>query len=107
MTSLVAALFSRSRHPAPLVAGLSPRAASCRDRPGRRAAAQADDDVVSERYLAWSLAAVGLLIGIVVIRVVDNSLARFVAKVEYERTLEILCQRSIKLFLWLILNHPD
>ena len=49
---------------------------------------------ISQRYLAWSLAAVGLLIGIVTIRVVDKSLARFLAKVEYDRTLEILCRRS-------------
>ena len=60
-------------------------------------------EYMSQRYLAWSLAAVGLLIGIVAIRIVDNSLARFFAKVEYDRTLEILCQRTVKIFLWLIL----
>ena len=60
-------------------------------------------EYISQRYLAWGLAAVGLLIGSVTIRVVDNSLARFLAKVDYDRTLEILCQRSVKIFLWLIL----
>ena len=59
-------------------------------------------DYIARRYLAWGLAAVGLLIGGVIIRVVDNSLAKFLAKVDYDRTLEILCQRSVKIFLWLI-----
>ena len=59
---------------------------------------------LAQRYLAWGLAAVGLLIGIVIIRAVDNRLARFMAKVDYDRTLEILCQRSVKIFLWLILT---
>ena len=58
---------------------------------------------ISQRYLAWGVAAVGLLIGIAIIRAVDNSLARFFANVDYQRTFEILCQRSVKGFLWLIL----
>ena len=60
-------------------------------------------EYISQRYLAWGLAAVGLLIGSVIIRVVDKSLARFLAKVDYDRTLEILWRRSVKIFLWLIL----
>ena len=60
-------------------------------------------EYISQRYLAWGLAAVGLLIGSVIIRVVDKSLARFLAKVDYDRTLEILWQRSVKIFLWLVL----
>ena len=60
-------------------------------------------EYISQRYLAWGLAAVGLLIGCVIIRVVDKSLARFLAKVDYDRTLEILWQRSVKIFLWLVL----
>ena len=60
-------------------------------------------EYISQRYLAWSLAAVGLLIGSVIIRVVDKRLARFLAKVDYDRTLEILWQRSVKTFLWLAL----
>ena len=60
-------------------------------------------EYISEHYLAWGLAAVGLLIGSVIIRVVDKRLARFLAKVDYDRTLEILWQRSVKIFLWLVL----
>ena len=33
-------------------------------------------EYISQRYLAWSLAAVGLLIDSVIIRVVDKSFAR-------------------------------
>ena len=58
---------------------------------------------VSARYLQWLLAAVGLLIGMFVIRVVDRHLGKFFSKVEYDRTLEILCQRSVKIFLWVVL----
>ena len=61
-------------------------------------------EYISQRYLAWGLAAVGLLIGSVIIRVVDKSFARFFAKVDYDRTLEILWQRSVKIFLWLVLS---
>ena len=60
-------------------------------------------EYISQRALAWGLAAIGLLIGIVWIRIVDQSLARLFASVEYDRTLEILCQRSVKIFLWLLL----
>ena len=56
-------------------------------------------EYISQRYLAWGLAAVGLLIGSVIIRVVDKNFARFLAKVDYERTLEILWRRSVKIFL--------
>ena len=58
---------------------------------------------VSGRYLQWLLAAAGLLIGMFVIRVVDRHLGKFFSKVEYDRTLEILCQRSVKIFLWVVL----
>ena len=60
-------------------------------------------EYISQRYFAWGLAAVGLLIGSVIIRVVDKSFARFLVKVDYDRTLELLWQRSVKIFLWLIL----
>ena len=60
-------------------------------------------EYISQRYLSWGLAAVGLLIGSVIIRVVDKRLAGFLAKVDYERTLEILWQRSVKIFLWVVL----
>jgi small conductance mechanosensitive channel len=60
-------------------------------------------EYISQRFLAWGLAAVGLLIGGVIIRVVEKSFARFFSTVDYDRTLELLFQRSVKIFLWLVL----
>ena len=58
---------------------------------------------ISQRYLPWSLAAIGLVVGFIFIRVVDHNLEQFFSKVAYDRTLEILCQRSVKWFLWVVL----
>ena len=58
---------------------------------------------ISQRYLPWSLAAIGLAVGIIFIRVVDHNLGKFFSTVGYDRTLEILCQRSVKWFLWVVL----
>ena len=58
---------------------------------------------ISQRYLPWSLAAIGLVVGFVFIRVVDHHLGKFFSTVGYDRTLEILCQRSVKWFLWVVL----
>jgi small conductance mechanosensitive channel len=60
-------------------------------------------EYISQRFLAWGLAAVGLMIGSVMIRVVDKGFARFFSTVDYDRTLELLFQRSVKLFLRLVL----
>ena len=58
---------------------------------------------ISQRYLPWSLAAIGLLVGSIFVRGVDHHLGRFFRTVDYDLTLEILCQRSVKWFLWIVL----
>ena len=58
---------------------------------------------LSQRYLAWSLAAIGLVLGFMFIRMVDRYLGEFFSTVDYDRTLELLCQRSVKWFLWVVL----
>lgn len=60
-------------------------------------------EYIADRYLAWVLATAGLVLGAILIHLVDRQLGKFFARVEYDRTLEILCQRSVKWFLWLIL----
>ena len=42
------------------------------------------------------------MVGSVFIRVVDHHLGKFFSTVGYDRTLEILCQRSVKWFLWIV-----
>ena len=58
---------------------------------------------ISQRYLPWSLAAIALVVGFIVICAVDHQLGKFFSKVGYDRTLEVLCQRSVKWFLWVVL----
>jgi small conductance mechanosensitive channel len=58
---------------------------------------------ISQRYLPWSLAAIGLVVGSIIIRVVNHHLGKLFSTVGYDRTLEILCQRSVKWFLWVVL----
>ncbi len=43
------------------------------------------------------------MVGSVFIRVVDHHLGKFFPTVGYDRTLEILCQRSVQWFLWVAL----
>ena len=43
------------------------------------------------------------MVGSIFIRVVDHHLGKFFSTVGYDRTLEILCQRSVKWFLWVVL----
>ncbi len=58
---------------------------------------------VFQRYLPWSLAAIGLVVGFIFIRTVDHHLGKFFSTVGYECTLESLYHRSVKWFLWIVL----
>ena len=49
---------------------------------------------VSQRYLPWSLAAIGLVLGATFIRVVDHRLGNFFSEVAYDRT--ALSRRLLK-----------
>jgi len=53
-------------------------------------------------YLEWLIFPVILVVGFFVIKVADKYIARFFDKVEYDRTLEVLIQKTIKVFLWII-----
>lgn len=59
-------------------------------------------DYVIANYHEWLIGLVILIVGYVVIRTVDRYVARFFDRVEYDRTLEILCQKTIKVFLWIV-----
>lgn len=59
-------------------------------------------DHIRAEYLAWLVAPAIVIAGYFVIRVTDNRVARFFDRVEYDRTLEILIQKTISVFLWII-----
>ena len=60
-------------------------------------------EYLAQHYIQWALAALVVVIGYIIIRVVDLNLGRFFDRVEFDRTLELLLQRTLKVFLWLIL----
>ncbi len=57
---------------------------------------------VLANYQRWLVVPVIVFAGYLVIRTTDRYLARFFDRVEYDRTLEILCQKTIKVFLWTV-----
>jgi small conductance mechanosensitive channel len=53
-------------------------------------------------YLGWLVVPVILVAGYFAIRVTDHHVARFFERVEYDRTVEILIQKTLGLFLWIV-----
>jgi len=53
-------------------------------------------------YIAWLVVPLIIIVGYFVIRATDQYVARFFDRVEYDRTLEILIQKIIKGFLWIV-----
>ena len=57
---------------------------------------------VVTNFQEWLIVPVIVIAGYLVIRTTDKYIARFFDRVEYDRTLEILFQKTIKGFLWSI-----
>lgn len=57
---------------------------------------------VGANYLEWLVVPLIVLVGYIVIRTTERYIARFFDRVEYDRTLEILFQKTIKVFSWTI-----
>ena len=53
-------------------------------------------------YLGWLVVPIIVVAGYVVIKVTDKHVTRFFDRVEYDRTLEILIQKTIGVFLWIV-----
>jgi len=53
-------------------------------------------------YPEWLIFPVILVLGHFVVKVIDKYVARFFDRVDYDRTLETLIQKTIKVFLWII-----
>jgi small conductance mechanosensitive channel len=55
---------------------------------------------VLANYHTWLIVPVIVFVGYLVIRTTDKYVARFFDRVEYDRTLEVLFQKTINVFLW-------
>lgn len=53
-------------------------------------------------YLEWLILPVILILGHLLIKMTDKYVARFFDRVDYDRTLEVLIQKTVKAFLWII-----
>lgn len=53
-------------------------------------------------YLEWFIFPVILISGHMLIKMTDKYVARFFDQADYDRTLEVLIQKTIKTFLWII-----
>ncbi len=60
-------------------------------------------EYLAQHYIKWALATLVVVIGYIIIRIVNFNLGRFFDRVEFDRTLELLLQRTLKIFLWLVL----
>ncbi|MCZ6758838.1 MAG: mechanosensitive ion channel, partial [Gemmatimonadetes bacterium] len=59
-------------------------------------------DHIRAEYLAWLVVPLIVVAGYFVIRGTDKYVARFFDRVEYDRTLEILIQKTLRIFLWIV-----
>lgn len=53
-------------------------------------------------YLEWLIFPLILIVGYLIIKTTDKYVARFFDRVDYDRTLEVLIQKTVKAFLWII-----
>ena len=59
-------------------------------------------DLILADHVEWLVLPIIVVAGYVVIRVTNKHIARFFDRVDYDRTLEILIQRTIRVFLWIV-----
>jgi len=60
-------------------------------------------DYIFTHYTQWILVLVIIIAGYLAIKIVDRYLTHFFDKVNFDRTLELLIQRTVNVFLWIIL----
>jgi small conductance mechanosensitive channel len=53
-------------------------------------------------YLEWLAFPVIIIFGHFIVKITNNYVAHFFDRVDYDRTLEVLIQRTIGVFLWLV-----
>jgi len=57
----------------------------------------------AEHYTQWLFFAIILIVGYVAIRLINRYVAHFFRKVDFDRTLEIFIEKTVRIFLWIIL----
>ena len=53
-------------------------------------------------YLEWLIFPIIIILGYFIVKMTDKYVARFFDRVDYDRTLEVLIQKTISIFLWII-----
>lgn len=53
-------------------------------------------------YTQWIFFIIIFIVGFVVIHIINKYVAHFFNKVNYDRTLEVFIEKSVKIFLWII-----
>ena len=53
-------------------------------------------------YTQWIFFIIIFIVGFVVIYIINRYVAHFFDKVDYDRTLEVFIEKSVKIFLWII-----
>lgn len=53
-------------------------------------------------YLEWLIFLVIIILGHIIIKITNKYIAKFFDRVDYDRTLEVLIQKTIRIFLWII-----
>ena len=56
-----------------------------------------------EHYTQWLFFIIIIIVGFVVISLINRYIAHFFDKVDFDRTLEVFIQKTVKIFLWIIL----
>jgi len=59
-------------------------------------------DYFLAQYPEWLIFLAIIIAGLIIIRITDKYVAKFFDRVDYDRTLEVLIQKTIKTFLWII-----
>lgn len=58
---------------------------------------------ILSNYIEWMIFPIIFVIGHFVIKTVDKYVSRFFDNVQYDRTLEVLIQKTLNVFLWVVL----
>jgi len=57
---------------------------------------------LAAHYIPWAMAVAFVVMGYAVIKIVDTNVGRCLDRVEFDQTLELLIQRTLRVFLWII-----